>query len=211
LTRKQDPSDIVQECQLYAARNFSQFQGKGPREFSAWLRGILDRRIKKAIRFWKAALRRQSREQPLPVVGSAQYELSENCESPLSNLCNAEDRERLVLVLGWCREEDRELIMLRHFDGRSHEQIAAQLGVEVEVARQRYCRAMSTARDAAKLLALLDERGIDGRRQEVIVLYRIQRLTLKQIVDSLGLTRQLVTDWIEEANPLFEDVKKVEK
>jgi RNA polymerase sigma-70 factor (ECF subfamily) len=206
LARKQDASDIAQECQLYAAQEISQFRGQSPGEFSAWLRGILDRRVARAMRFWRATPRRESREQPLPSVGLAQQALAGPSVSPLDDLCSAEDRDRVARALGWCRPEDRLIITMRHLEDRSHEEIAAALAITTEAARQRYCRALGRAREAARLLALLDEHRVPGRQQEVVLLHRIQGLGPVEIVERLALTENLVKVWINEVKRILEPV-----
>jgi RNA polymerase sigma-70 factor (subfamily 1) len=206
---KQDPSDIVQEVQLFAARNFHQFKGTIPGDFSAWLRGILDRRIARAIRFWGAKRREEGRERPLPAPGDAQWEPAGSLVSPLDDLCGEEERKRLGLALDWCRDADREVIVMRHIEGLSHEEIAARRGVTVYVSRQQYSRALRRACEAAMLLELMQGHGMTGRHQEVVLLSRVQRRSPKWIRESLGLTPKILNAWLADAEPLFAELERV--
>ena len=52
LSRKQDASDAVQDCQLHATAQFAQFKGQSGAEFFAWMRGILTRRVFRTLRYW---------------------------------------------------------------------------------------------------------------------------------------------------------------
>src|SRR6476620_5669238 len=55
LQAKADPSDLVQETCLMAARDFLQFRGKTEAEFIAWLRQILAHSGAAMIRRFKGA------------------------------------------------------------------------------------------------------------------------------------------------------------
>jgi DNA-directed RNA polymerase specialized sigma24 family protein len=98
--------------------------------------------------------------------------------------------------------------LMRHFEDRSHEEIAVELGISPDAARKRYCRAIERARDSAMLLGLMDDHRIGTRQQEVVLLHRIRGLHPKQIVEQLALTDDLVTTWIAEAEPLFREVER---
>jgi RNA polymerase sigma factor (sigma-70 family) len=212
LRRKVDHSDLVQECQMDAAANISQFRGQKAPEFHAWLNGILVRRVAEAIRFWGRKRRKHSLETPLPSVGVPGNEPAGSSRSILDGLCGTEDRQgvanALERVFTWASDEDRAVIVMRHLQDRTHEEIAGRLGISPDAARKRYCRAIGRARDTAKLLALLDDHGIKGRQQEAVLLHRIRGLRPKQVVEQLALTDELFTAWIMEAQPYFREVER---
>ncbi len=49
LVRARQGSDLVQECQYLAAARIADFRGSSVRDFRAWLAGILDRRVVRAV------------------------------------------------------------------------------------------------------------------------------------------------------------------
>jgi RNA polymerase sigma factor (sigma-70 family) len=208
LARKQDGSDLVQECLYLAWAQFAEFKGESLDDFRAWLAGILDRRLLRALRFWGEKRRDRKREEPLAPAWSAQEELAQTSTSILERLSREEECERLKLAASWCREEDLAVISMHLFQGRSHDEIAAELGIATAAARQRYCRAIRRIGEAMQLLELMTRRGIDGTRQDVIGLHRFQRADPGQIADRLRLPRELVARWIAEAKPLFRAIAK---
>jgi RNA polymerase sigma factor (sigma-70 family) len=142
LASKQDGSDLVQECQSLAVRSFAQFKGDSRGEFLRWLAGILDRRVLRALRFWGEQRRDRRREQPVSPAENARYELPASSTAILERLSRCEECERLKLAASLCREEDLEVISKHLYEARSHDEIAAELGVGTTAARQRYCRAV---------------------------------------------------------------------
>lgn len=208
LARKQDGSDLVQECQSLATARFAQFRGRSFGDLRAWLAGILDRRLIRALRFWGEQRRDRKREEPEAPDWGTRGELAESSASILERLAQREECERLKLAASWCREEDLEVISMHLFEGRSHDEIAAELGVAAAAARQRYCRAVRRVGQAMQLLELMTRRGIDGLRQDVIGLHRFQGADPEQIADRLRLPRDLVARWIAEAKPLFRAIAR---
>ena len=202
LARKQDASDVVQEVQYLAAVQIGGFQGQSPGELRAWLAGILDRRVCRAQRFWKELRRDRDREEPLSPSWSARGELAASATSVLGRLARQEERERVELAKSWCREEDRAVIALHLDEGRSHDEIAAELGITPAAARQRFSRALRRVGEATQLLELMTGRGWSGLQQDVIGLHHVQGAKPGQIAERLRLPAELVARWIAEAEPL---------
>lgn len=203
LASKQDGSDFVQECQYLAAARFSRFQGRTMGEFRAWLAGILDRRVLRALRYWGERRRDRRREEPLDPGWSERGQPAGSSTSILDRLCLDEEYDRLRLAASWCRDEDRTVIALHLFEGRSHEEIAAALGVEPAAARQRFCRAVRRVGEAMDLIELMTLRGLGQLQQDVVGVHRFRGVTPAQIADRLRLPPHLVAGWIAEAKPLF--------
>jgi RNA polymerase sigma-70 factor, ECF subfamily len=213
LVAKVDRSDLVQECQADAAANISQFRGEKAGEFRGWLNGILVRKVAEAIRYWGRKRRRYTLEKPLTSFGNPESNLVGSSTSILEGICRAQDRQRIELVLeqalAWVRDDDRAVILMRHFEDLSHEDIAEELGISPDTARKRYCRAIERARDVAMLLVLMHDHRISSRQQEVVLLHRIRGLRPNQVVEQLALADDLVTNWIAEAEPFFREVERV--
>jgi RNA polymerase sigma factor (sigma-70 family) len=208
LARKQDGSDLVQECQYLAAAQFAEFGGRSLGELRAWMAGILDRRLFRAVRFWGRKRRDWKREEPLSPAWSPQEELAETTMSILERLSHEEECERLRLAASWCRAEELKVISMHLFEGRSHDAIAAELGVAVAAVRQRYCRAVRRVGEAVRLLALMTQRGLSGLQQDVLGLHRFQGADATQIAQRLQLPEALVARWIAEGKPLLRAIEK---
>jgi RNA polymerase sigma factor (sigma-70 family) len=203
LARKEDGSDLVQECQYLAAVQINKFQGRSLGEFRAWLAGILRRRVLRKQRFWGEKRRDRAREQSLGPADNPSAALAATSTSILERLSMWEDCQRLKLAANWCQEEDLSVISLHLFQGRSHEEIADGLGITSATARQRYCRAVRRVGEAMQLQELMTKRRIDGPRQDVIGLYRFQGADCAVIARRLRLPEALVERWIAEARPLL--------
>lgn len=203
LVRKQDGSDLVQECQHHAAAQFARFKGRTVGEFHAWIGGILDRRVLRAMRFWGEKRRDRRREEPLSPAWSERAEPAETSTSILDRLSREEEIDRLRLAASWCREQDMVVISRHLFEGRSHEEIAAELGIEPAAVRKRYCRAVRRVGEAVQLLELMTRHGLGTLQQDVIGVHRFQGAGPGQIADRLQLPEELVARWIAEARPLF--------
>jgi RNA polymerase sigma factor (sigma-70 family) len=204
LARKQDGSDLVQEALHGAVVQFDRFQGVSLGEFRAWMAGILDRRVFRAMRFWGEKRRDRAREEPLSPAWSGRGEPAGSSTSILDRLCLEEDCNRLRQAASWCREDDRAVISLHLFDGRSHDEIAAELGVAPAAIRQRYCRAVRRLGEAIRLLERMDQGGLSSLRQDVIGLHRFQGASPGQIAGRLQVPEDLVARWIAEARSHFQ-------
>jgi RNA polymerase sigma-70 factor (ECF subfamily) len=208
LARKQDASDVVQEVQYRAAAQIGDFQGRSLGEFRAWLAGILDRRVFRALRFWNEQRRDRSREEPLSPSWGTRGELAASATSILGRLAREEERERVELAKSWCRAEDRAVITLHLDEGRSHDEIAAALGITPAAARQRFSRALRRVGQATQLLDLMTRRGWSGLQQDVIGLHRLQGANPGEIAERLRLPEALVARWIAEAEPLVRELSE---
>ena len=170
LDRKADASDLVQEIQYRAATQFPEFQGRSSGEFRAWMMGILKRQVFQAMRFWCEKRRDRRRERPglLNPASGSQQELVQSSTSILDRLAHQEDCEQLNVAASWCRKEDLAVISKHLYEGRSHEEIAAELGIAPTAVRQRYSRAIRRTGEALRLLTLMTQRGLTSLQQDVI-------------------------------------------
>ena len=112
LSPKQDASDLVQECQLHAAAQFARFQGHSGPEFFAWMKGILTRRVARALRLLgRATPGSQTGDDPGPDLGRRSPSPAWPRMQPRfpSRLTRAEELSRLSQAVSWCREEDSRL------------------------------------------------------------------------------------------------------
>ncbi len=140
-----DPSDVVQEAQLEAARRLSGYLEGPPMPFRLWLRQIAqDRLLNLHRRHVATAHRAVGREQPLPEQSSAALaeQLLASGSTPSKQLSRDELARRLHLAMAQLSEDDREILLLRNFEGLSNQEVSHLLGIDPAAASQRHGRAM---------------------------------------------------------------------
>jgi RNA polymerase sigma factor (sigma-70 family) len=212
LARKQDGSDLVQECQYLAAARFGAFAGRDVGDFRAWLAGILDRRLRRALRFWGERRRDRRREQPLQPAWSdgAGREPAATATSVLDRLSRDEQCERLRLAASWCRPDDWAVISQHLFEGRGHGEIAAELNIAVVAVRQRFCRAVRRVGEAMRLLERMTRLGWGALRQDVVGVHRFQGADTAELAGRLQVPEELAARWIADARPLLRAMAREE-
>lgn len=142
-----DPSDVVQEAQLEAVRRLQKYLQNPAMPFRLWLRQIAHDRLLKVRRHHLHAARRAlGREVPLPDRSSqmlARHLLAAGSgSSPSQNLDRRELARKLRRALSMLAETDREILLLRNFEGLSYSEIGYILGIEPATARKRHGRAL---------------------------------------------------------------------
>ncbi len=148
----EDAEDVLQDAFVRAYEKLDQFQGGS--SFYTWiyriavnlaLSGHRRRRIRSALR--RADLRHAARE-----AHPADESLEADPAAPLERA----ERERMVkAALDQLGPEHRAVIILKDFDGRRYDEIAAILNVPVGTVRSRLHRARCELRD--QLRGLVDE------------------------------------------------------
>jgi RNA polymerase sigma-70 factor (ECF subfamily) len=140
-----DPSDVVQEAQLEAACRLKGYLEGPPMPFRLWLRQIAQDRLLNLHRRHVATARRAvGREQPLPEQSSAALaeQLLASGSTPSQRLGRRELARRLRQALAQLSEGDREILLLRNFEGLSNQEVGLLLGIDAAAASQRHGRAM---------------------------------------------------------------------
>lgn len=136
--REEMAAEIVQEVSKRALERVGHYdaaQGSA----AAWIHGITDRTVHERCR--------QSRKQPVP--------LPDDPPSSWGDVPRllADDDQLLADLLNRLAGEPRRIVTMHHLDGRSHEEIAAELGISCAASRTRLSRAM------AELKALAAKEG----------------------------------------------------
>jgi RNA polymerase sigma-70 factor (ECF subfamily) len=149
-----DPSDVVQDALQVAHQRFGEFLQNPDRPFYLWLRGItLDRLVDTYRRHVEAKKRSVLRERPggLRISDESERELANQLVtsslSPSSRLLQAEMLARVRQALQQVSPADREILILRHLEQLSIEEIADVLGVTKAAATTRNFRALERLRD----------------------------------------------------------------
>src|SRR5581483_8308284 len=140
-----DPSDVVQEAQLEAARRLQDNPKPPPMPFRLWLRQLASDRLIMLRRYHVGAARRSvQREIALPERSSLQLfgQLLSPGPSPSQHLDRREQARRVRDAVARLPETDREVLLMRIFEGLSFAEAAYILHLDAAAVRQRYGRAL---------------------------------------------------------------------
>jgi RNA polymerase sigma-70 factor (ECF subfamily) len=126
-------SDVVQQTLLEAHRDLAQFRGRTVGEQAAWLRQILARNLANVVRDLRRDKRDLAREQPMQAAlneSASRLEawLAAEQSSPSQQVERQERAVRLAEALATLPENQREAVVLRHWQGCSLVEIGEHLG-----------------------------------------------------------------------------------
>jgi len=155
--RRVDPSDVVQEAQLEAARRLGTYLDQPEIPFRLWLRQIAYDQVLMAWRQHVRAKRRTAdRDLPLPERSSLQLaqQLLASGTTPSQQAVRSELGRRVRQAVAKLPESDREVLLMRNFEGLSNQEVAQVLQIEPTAASKRYGRAL------LRLRPLLLEGGV---------------------------------------------------
>jgi RNA polymerase sigma-70 factor, ECF subfamily len=155
IARRVDASDVVQEVLLEASRRLQDYLRNPVMPFHLWLRQIAKDHIIDAHRRHRQAQKRGvDREQPLAPAGWADRSSLELAAqfvdqelTPASAALRQELERRLHDAIGQLDEDDREVILMRHFEQLSNQEVATELQLTEAAASMRYLRAVRKLRD----------------------------------------------------------------
>lgn len=140
-----DPADVVQEAQLEAVRKFSDYLQRRPMPFRLWLRKTTyERLLMVHRRYLKTAGRRVQREVPLPdesSLGLARQLMAAD-STPSRQLAACELARRVRSAVAELPDADREILLMRTFEGAPYEEIACLLDIAPAAAKKRHGRAL---------------------------------------------------------------------
>ena len=154
-----DPSDVVQDAQLEAVRRMSTYLELPPMAFRLWLRQLaFDRLLMMRRRHVEAAQRTVNRDVALPDRSSMALarQLIDSRPTPSESVSRRELAQRVHQAISRLTEADREIILMRNFEGLSNQEVARVLQVKPDAASQRYGRAL------LRLRKLLLQSGMGG-------------------------------------------------
>jgi RNA polymerase sigma-70 factor (ECF subfamily) len=145
LAARLDASDVLQETYLDAARQLQGYLRRPTVAFYVWLRGLACERLLNLQRqHLGAACRAAGREAPLPADSSTRLgeRLLAPGTGPSQALLRAELRQRVQRALARLPHDDREVILMRHFEDLTNGEVAQALGLSASAATMRYGRAL---------------------------------------------------------------------
>jgi RNA polymerase sigma-70 factor (ECF subfamily) len=154
LQARVDPSDIVQETLVDAARRLPDFLKTRPFGFFSWLSCLGRQRLADWRRYHLGSSKRSAARELAPgspVDDCLVDRLAGSGTSPSGQLIRDEERTRIRVAVEALAATDRELLDLRYVDGLSFPEIALRLGIGLGAVKMRHLRAIERAR------SLLDE------------------------------------------------------
>ena len=158
LAARIDPSDVVQETLMDAARDLPDYLRERPLPFYPWLRQLarqrLDRLHRDHIRRHRRSVLREEGPGRLSLDSSADALanlLRASGTSPSRQLIRDEMIRRIQDAMSRLSPNDRELLVMRHLEEMSAAEIGAVLGIGAGAVRTRHVRAL------ARLRSLLDD------------------------------------------------------
>lgn len=145
LAARLDPSDVLQEVYLDMAGQIEGYLREPKVSVYIWLRGLAwERLLKLQRRHLGAECRAVGREQAFPLDSSAA--LARHLLAPDANpgdaLVQEELRRRVQCALAKLDETDREIILMRDFEGMTNGEVAQTLDLSASGATMRYGRAL---------------------------------------------------------------------
>jgi len=154
LARRVDASDIVQDVLIEANQRLTEYLKNPAMPFHLWLRHLAQDRIIDTHRRHREAQRRSiDREQAIQRPAwsdqsSVQLvaQLVDGEHTPASAAIHQELQRRLTDALAQLDEDDREIILMRHHEQLSNQDVAAGLGLTEAAASMRYLRAVRKLR-----------------------------------------------------------------
>lgn len=150
-----DPSDVVQDAQLEATRRLDEFLQQPAMPFRLWLRQLAqDQLLMVWRRHAKAARRSVRREIADRSSGLLARQLLKSGSTPSQLASQRELAERVRQAVEELAVADREILLMRTFEGLSFEEIAFLLNIDAAAARKRHGRALM------RLHTQLAERGV---------------------------------------------------
>jgi RNA polymerase sigma-70 factor (ECF subfamily) len=157
-----DASDVVQETELEVFRRLADYIQRQPMPFRLWLRKTACERLLNLREHHVDAERRSLwREVPLPERSSLMLaqRLGSGGSTPSQRMSRRE-RARLVnQALSQLTQTDREILLMREFEGLSYDEVACTLGIEPAAARKRYGRALLRLQQLLVAHGVLDSRS----------------------------------------------------
>jgi RNA polymerase sigma-70 factor (ECF subfamily) len=155
IARRVDASDIVQDVLIEANRRLIDYLKNPSMPFHLWLRHLAQDRIIDTHRRHRQAQRRSiDREQPLARPAwndesSASFvaQLIDTERTPTSEAIHHELQRKLAGAIDQLSDDDREIVLMRHHEALSNQEVAKALDLTEAAASMRYLRALRKLRE----------------------------------------------------------------
>ena len=155
VARRVDASDVVQDVLMEASQRLKDYLANPAMPFHLWLRQLAKDRIIDMHRRHRAAQRRSvDREQNMSGLGNDEQSaadlaaLLKDAElTPAAAALRREMEQRFLVALYQLEENDREIVVMRHFEHLGNSEVAEALGLSPPAAGMRYLRAIRRLRE----------------------------------------------------------------
>lgn len=153
--RRVDVSDVVQDVLLEASGRLTKYLDDPVMAFHLWLRQIAwDRIIDTYRRHRVSAKRNMDREQPMTAAAGPDHstmefavQLCDPAMTPATAATQREIAQRVESGIEMLGDQDREIIIMRHYEHLSNQEIAEVLSLNAPAASMRYLRAVRRLRE----------------------------------------------------------------
>jgi RNA polymerase sigma-70 factor, ECF subfamily len=160
IARRVDASDVVQDVLMEANTRLQDYLSDPKMPFHLWLRQLAQDRMIDVYRRHRGAQRRSlDREQSITAPQFSDQsgfdlmgQLADHELTPAAASIRKELEARFVLALDQLEDEDREIVLMRHFEQLGNSEVADALGLSAAAAGMRHLRALR------KLRAILGDR-----------------------------------------------------
>ncbi len=153
IRRRVDVSDVVQDVLIEANRRLAGYLEDPAMPFHLWLRHITSDRIIDAHRRHRGSAKRSvDREQPLVVQGNDRSTIqlaAQLCDAemtPAARATQAEMARHVEQAITQLADQDAEIIVMRHYEHLSNQEVALALQLSEQAASMRYLRAVRRLR-----------------------------------------------------------------
>jgi RNA polymerase sigma-70 factor (ECF subfamily) len=148
LTARLDAEDVVNDAYVRACERWAEVRDRPDFSPFAWLYQLVRDCLAEAWRRETRDCRDLRAQMPWPDSSSVEIGLGlvGSGTTPSAAAQRADIQERMREALSHLTEADREILFLRHFDGLTHVEAAAVLGIGVSAANLRYLRALERLR-----------------------------------------------------------------
>lgn len=154
IARRVDASDIVQDVLLEANTRLEDYLNDSRMPFHLWLRQLAQDRMIDMHRRHRGAQRRSlDRERSLSAPQFADQsgfdlmgQLADHELTPAAASIRKELETRFLLALEQLEDEDRDILLMRHFEQLGNNEVATALGLSSAAAGMRHLRALRRLR-----------------------------------------------------------------
>ncbi len=151
LRNHEDATEVAQDAFVRIYRSLNGFRGEC--EFTTWLHQIVVNLARNRHRWWKRRGRHASVSLDRPIEtadGEMPRPATASTDAPDAQAAQAEFVELLSRRMGELPHKFREVLVLRHVEDLSYEQIAAVLNCSVGTVKSRIARAREQLRKAMR-------------------------------------------------------------
>jgi RNA polymerase sigma-70 factor (ECF subfamily) len=150
LRQRVDVSDVVQEVLVEASRRLQEYLAQPTLPYHLWLRQIAQDRIIDAYRRHRGSSKRSlDRERALELPADAAHSTQDLVQqlvgrelTPAQAAVQAELAQLVAAAIRQLPPQDAEILLMRHYEQLSNQEIAQALGLTEPAASMRYLRAL---------------------------------------------------------------------